>query len=1406
MTARPDRNFPARPVFALALVSSLLAASCGGGGSSAVAPAPAPAPTPTPTVPALASPGMRMATVGGDAVNIVIANTGGDVTGCSAPSAGAATARLPAGLAVGVAESGGKMTCAITGMVGAAAEVGTYTVVITAASAGGPAMAMVTIVVRLRPPALADVIVRVELEQGVQLGSPIRFPNTGGAVADGACSVSPALPMGLSLLYVEPAAETATCEISGMPSVAVPSSTYTVTATNTGGTDMASATFTVAAAQTIAPDILDTAASQGFVVDFPIAPLRFINTGGDVAADGCSGALPKGLALRIIDTLDSPASCEIFGTPDEASSSASYTITATNSVGPDTATVSIAVAAAVAATTAPNLTGVDNARLTAGTRGFVDIPNNSGAVSVNGCSVTSGTLPTGLAVTAAVPVGGGTPTCRISGTAASTAPAALIEITGTNSHGGSMSRVIITIIPPPPALADIRTPQTALAGNEITPIVFINTGGGEVGCTAASELPMGLMAGPTGDMSSCQITGMPEAVAAEKTYAVTASNAGGVSKGEVVITVTALPAPASAAAAAFGRGKIALTWQASPGATLYRVLRGATDMQADAAVVSPAGGVAGTAFSDEGLDDNTAYHYWVLPCNALGCSLDPATATATATTLDPAVAPILERIGIPGEAPRYRYEIGRSYPVERGIRFTNSGASITGCTVADANLPDGLSIDTDTCEITGAPTRTSAEVTEHTVTATSAMDSDTVLIEIETHDVSPPKLSSQASQAISLADAQTAGFPITLPNAGGLPTERRAVSAAGSIALNPYGLAVRMSGRNCELGLVNANSGFSGSTGSFSLLVEAVNAAGSSTAALDISVGSGADPSAIEVAGGSTDFTFTANSAITPITFTRTGRGLCTVTGASDAPLPEGLAADRATCEISGTPTKATAKTTYTATLSRGTASASDDITIAVTDAAPALEASASADLFQGRSDRLPLIVAATAGVPTSCTAASSGAQAALADHNLFIYATGAGCAIDSVDGQGPAPDTNGAPYTLSYEISASNEAGSTTSASALTLAVRPRSPITVGLGDKHTCATNTTGRLFCWGGMSPALGLGYDSNVDITHIASVGEGTEWASVSAGDNHTCATTASGELHCWGHGAGGRLGLGNVSDATAPGRVGTRTDWASVSASGHTCATTTSGQLHCWGEADDGLLGLGDGVTSDVTAPRRVGTRSDWATVSVGRFHTCATTTSGQLHCWGKADDGRLGLGDSVTSDATAPQRVGDLTGWASVSAGGFHTCATTTSGQLHCWGEWTSGRLGLGDGLSSDLTAPQRVGTRSDWASVVVGLRHTCATTTSGQLHCWGVNTDSPLGLGPDMTGNQNTPVQVVGEAMDLETGWLSVWLGSSHTCGARRGDDGAQLWCWGSGDEGILGDGEDDAHNVLTPIQIPLP
>ena len=71
-----------------------------------------------------------------------------------------------------------------------------------------------------------------------------------------------------------------------------------------------------------------------------------------------------------------------------------------------------------------------------------------------------------------------------------------------------------------------------------------------------------------------------------------------------------------------------------------------------------------------------------------------------------------------------------------------------------------------------------------------------------------------------------------------------------------------------------------------------------------------------------------------------------------------------------------------------------------------------------------------------------------------------------------------------------------------------------------------------------------------------VAEG-EFASVSAGKNHTCGVRADGSVACWGRDGDG--------EATAP-----EGEFASVSAEGaHVCGLRVDGSVACWGDDEHG---------------------------------------------------------------------------------------------------------------------------------------------------------------------------------------------------------------------------------------------
>lgn len=330
-----------------------------------------------------------------------------------------------------------------------------------------------------------------------------------------------------------------------------------------------------------------------------------------------------------------------------------------------------------------------------------------------------------------------------------------------------------------------------------------------------------------------------------------------------------------------------------------------------------------------------------------------------------------------------------------------------------------------------------------------------------------------------------------------------------------------------------------------------------------------------------------------------------------------------------------------------------------------------------------------------------------------------------------------------------------------------------------HTCATRRNGTLWCWGrNFSGELGNGTQTDNDSPVFVDAGV-AKWAQVSTGIDHTCATRTDHTLWCWGSNASGSVGDGTRAQRLSPTQVaGAAGDWAQVSAGGwHTCATRMDGTLWCWGNNWYGQLGNGTDGGSLQPTLENAGA-GNWALVSAGDDHTCATRTDGTLWCWGSNSDGQLGDGTDAGYRLTPVQVVGGIAIWASVSSGYLHTCARRGDDTLWCWGNNGYGQLG--DGTSQSKFFPVQVdGGAGSWAQVSAGMSRSCATRTDGTLWCWGYSSYLPVAVGA--------------------TNWAQVSVGAEHRCGMRT--DGT-LWCWGSNQYGQLGNGTDAGSSAI-PVQV---
>ena len=210
-----------------------------------------------------------------------------------------------------------------------------------------------------------------------------------------------------------------------------------------------------------------------------------------------------------------------------------------------------------------------------------------------------------------------------------------------------------------------------------------------------------------------------------------------------------------------------------------------------------------------------------------------------------------------------------------------------------------------------------------------------------------------------------------------------------------------------------------------------------------------------------------------------------------------------------------------------------------------------------------------------------------------------------------------------------------------------------------------------------------------------------------------------------------------------------------------------------------LIAVGSVATSALGAgPTRISGVGGARAVAAGGFHTCAVTSSGGVKCWGGNFDGQVG--DGSLTDRTRPVSVSELSsGVEAVAAGRVHTCALTIAGGIECWGWNEFGRLG--DGTTTTRVRPVAVlGHASGVRAVAVGWRHSCAVTDAGAAECWGWNEMGQLGDGTRTP--RSTPTPVAG----LDSGVRMITAGYRHTCALM---DAGVVECWGGNDYGQLGD-----------------
>lgn len=374
-----------------------------------------------------------------------------------------------------------------------------------------------------------------------------------------------------------------------------------------------------------------------------------------------------------------------------------------------------------------------------------------------------------------------------------------------------------------------------------------------------------------------------------------------------------------------------------------------------------------------------------------------------------------------------------------------------------------------------------------------------------------------------------------------------------------------------------------------------------------------------------------------------------------------------------------------------------------------------------------------------------------------------------------------------------------------------------LGLGERFACARRLDGQVSCWGdnrlgqlgSPEPKPNAALPVPIPVAALAQLSVGYDSA---CGIERGIEDAPDGEVSCWGSPLRGTTAVDLTSCPAegcdqAPHRIGLRARqvctgfWASCAVTGAT------GNVQCWGYDAD-LLGRDTNEGSprpaavvDANGDPLLGASQ----VACGMWESCAALEPTGVVCWGLNLRGVLGVPNAELDvshfarpiEAFAERAVQQLV----VHQG---TGCALSDGRVLCWGDNQNGALGRGLDWGSLPSSPEPVDVGLEHVVALSGRQLTfCAIsappTGPRRLHCWG----GGGGLfGPDddeLAHSSPEPLDFLG-AVPLETAG-----GLDNLCMRLDADVGQELWCWGRGHEGQLGDGSRPAWLVL-PVRVSSP
>uniref|UniRef100_A0A8C4HCI0 Regulator of chromosome condensation 1 n=1 Tax=Dicentrarchus labrax TaxID=13489 RepID=A0A8C4HCI0_DICLA len=285
---------------------------------------------------------------------------------------------------------------------------------------------------------------------------------------------------------------------------------------------------------------------------------------------------------------------------------------------------------------------------------------------------------------------------------------------------------------------------------------------------------------------------------------------------------------------------------------------------------------------------------------------------------------------------------------------------------------------------------------------------------------------------------------------------------------------------------------------------------------------------------------------------------------------------------------------------------------------------------------------------------------------------------------------------------------------------------VQVSAGDSHTAALTEDGTVYIWGAFrdnNGVIGL-LESNKTSTVPVKVPMTEPVVKIASGNDHLILVTVQGNLYSSGTGEQGQLGRVPELFSNRGGRKG-------LSRLLEPQIVKVKGKVH-------------------------------FIDAFCGAYFTFAVSKEGHIYGFGLTNYHQLGT--KSTKMCFFPVRLtcfkNSTTSWVDFSGGQHHTLCLDAKGQVYSLGRAEYGRLGLGEG-AEEKSEPTPVMGIEPASSVACGASVSFAVTREGSVYAWGMGTNLQLGTGEE--DDEWSPVKVTGKQLENRV-VLMASSGGQHT------------------------------------------